>query len=728
MILKKNKFFSYNIALFIYCVFIKCFYYRLIETYNIYHEKRLIVNKFYSIGGIFVKKLRHRSNPDHMGELDDDSFIKCDECGTLLAPWETFDSKYCKKCSEIFKEAKKNSLHRCIGCNNFFHSSELHNNYCISCLKKLKICKKCGDKCIPDKFSLCTNCHDDFVEVCKICKKEFIKHKKSDVICPSCDKKKKSIHYNESSKTNSDSKKSGENNDRTIELLIKALSDEESRPLAEKNLAKMGYNSINSVIDLFNSKNKTIRKSAIKILVLMDEISIDSLIIALKDIEYQIRKNSAKTLGKIGNIRAVDPLIESLSDSDSYVRSNSAKALGRIGDNSAVDNLIDSLEDSNLYVRISSVDALGSIADSKATEALIETLNDGNHDLRIASIQALGEIGDENALTNLSMYITDHNSVIADFAKNAIIKISGQEGLDKLIEKIELEETIENNTTLNKEEFIVLINDLSNQNPSVRSEAVIKLGNAKHEKSVGYLIKTLDNEDNAEVKIEILNSLGKLKDINSLDSIINSSIDENLAIRITAEEVIVDFGSVAIDALSDALKNDDDEIRYVSVVCLCQIEDEQVLDLLIENYDDSDPDVKVEIIKGLKKNKEQKAIIPLLELIKDNDLNVSKNAVKALISIGNEIVLSGLKECVNELDYPIKNKIERAIKKIEKRIDSQNSSEKEDKNTLGSNPNSDDSVNNIVNYDNNGDIEFKDSKKDDEEDDPFDLLDQIKNL
>ena len=61
--------------------------------------------------------------------------------------------------------------------------------------------------------------------------------------------------------------------------------------------------------------------------------------------------------------------------------------------------------------------------------------------------------------------------------------------------------------------------------------------------------------------------------------------------------------------------------------------------------------------------------------------------LKHLISIGNEIVLNSLKECVNDLDYPVKNKIERAIKKIEKRINSQILSEKEEINTLESNPN-----------------------------------------
>ena len=97
-----------------------------------------------------------------------------------------------------------------------------------------------------------------------------------------------------------------------------------------------------------------------------------------------------------------------------------------------------------------------------------------------------------------------------------------------------------------------------------------------------------------------------------------------------------------------------------------------------------------------------------------------------MISIGNEIVLSGLKECVNDLDYPVKNKIERAIKKIEKRINSQKFS-KESDNTLESKSNLEINTNDVVNFDNNNDnTEIKDLIEEDE-DDPFDLLDQIKN-
>ena len=299
--------------------------------------------------------------------------------------------------------------------------------------------------------------------------------------------------------------------------------------------------------------------------------------------------------------------------------------------------------------------------------------------------------------------------------KNAIINICGQECLEKLIEK-KNNEGLEKGKSLSKDEFIDLINDLSNVNPDIRIEAVRALGKTIHEKSAKYLINALTDED-INVKIEILKSLGKLNDPIALDSIIKISIDENLPIRITAEEVIIDFGSVAIDALYEALKDDNEEIRYVCVVCLNEIEDDRVIDILIENINDPDSDIKLEIIKGLKKSDNKKAMTPLLELINDDNIEVSKRAIQALENIGDESVLKTLIECIDELNYPLKKKIVKAIKRIEKRINSQLLNTKEEIDIVESNS----EVDKMTGIENDYD-KIVYSKEDE---DPFDILDQI---
>jgi len=61
--------------------------------------------------------------------------------------------------------------------------------------------------------------------------------------------------------------------------------------------------------------------------------------------------NAAKSLGRIGDTRAIEPLTYLvLKDDDSDVRRYAANALGEIGDSRAVDPLIVALNDSDSYV------------------------------------------------------------------------------------------------------------------------------------------------------------------------------------------------------------------------------------------------------------------------------------------------------------------------------------------------------------------------------------------
>ena len=60
------------------------------------------------------------------------------------------------------------------------------------------------------------------------------------------------------------------------------------------------------------------------------------LIEALKVHDPQVRKNAAKSLGRLGNLQAVAPLIQALGDRLLEVRENVAHALGELGDASSI--------------------------------------------------------------------------------------------------------------------------------------------------------------------------------------------------------------------------------------------------------------------------------------------------------------------------------------------------------------------------------------------------------
>ncbi len=79
--------------------------------------------------------------------------------------------------------------------------------------------------------------------------------------------------------------------------------------------------------------------------------AIDALLIALEDEEdrapdggYPLRRNAARALGKLGDLRAVEPLIKCLDFPDFYVREAAAQALESLGDKRSIPALIKLLD------------------------------------------------------------------------------------------------------------------------------------------------------------------------------------------------------------------------------------------------------------------------------------------------------------------------------------------------------------------------------------------------
>lgn len=79
---------------------------------------------------------------------------------------------------------------------------------------------------------------------------------------------------------------------------------------------------------------------------------IDVLITALEDEDdrtdaggYPLRRNAARALGKLGDLRAVEALIRALECADFYVREAAAQSLEMLGDSSCIPRLIELLND-----------------------------------------------------------------------------------------------------------------------------------------------------------------------------------------------------------------------------------------------------------------------------------------------------------------------------------------------------------------------------------------------
>jgi len=133
-------------------------------------------------------------------------------------------------------------------------------------------------------------------------------------------------------------------------------------------------------------------QSAINELVKIGEPAVPALIRALEHEFHEVRYNSAKALGEIGDPSAVPSLVRSLDDCYGIVQRHSMEALGKIGAISAVPALIERLDDDNFDFRTYAQDALVAIV-PPAVPGLIAGLEDKRYMVQFGSAQALGRIG-----------------------------------------------------------------------------------------------------------------------------------------------------------------------------------------------------------------------------------------------------------------------------------------------------------------------------------------------
>lgn len=122
--------------------------------------------------------------------------------------------------------------------------------------------------------------------------------------------------------------------------------------------------------------------------------AVEPLIQALGHQDEDVRWKAAIALGEIADMRAVPPLIALLGDDDRFVQSRASYALGQFG-NEGIPPLKVALESPSPDIRRGSARALGRIRDPQAMDALLCRLGDPDDSVRAAALEALTALGDD---------------------------------------------------------------------------------------------------------------------------------------------------------------------------------------------------------------------------------------------------------------------------------------------------------------------------------------------
>ena len=117
-----------------------------------------------------------------------------------------------------------------------------------------------------------------------------------------------------------------------------------------------------------------------------------------------VREETAHALAQIGE-PAIPCLLETLAHEDWLVRLHTVEALGKIKSSTVVDPLLRVMfNDRDSAIRVDAARSLGELGDPRAVEFLITAMRD--EDIRPIAIEALGKIGDRRAVPVLIGVIT----------------------------------------------------------------------------------------------------------------------------------------------------------------------------------------------------------------------------------------------------------------------------------------------------------------------------------
>ncbi len=206
-----------------------------------------------------------------------------------------------------------------------------------------------------------------------------------------------------------------------IPALIRALryNDFEVQTSAAQALGSLGNEGINTLILALKDKDRDVRLGIIEALSgIRDQRAVPPLIELLNDTSSEVRWETAIALGEIGGPEVISPLKNALRDPDKYVRYGAASALSKTGWNpvsdeekaffyvgmqewqkvkdcgpAAIGALSLVLHDQDSSVRIEAIEVLGLIGDKKAIPALMQSLRDENADVRWKTVLASPKCG-----------------------------------------------------------------------------------------------------------------------------------------------------------------------------------------------------------------------------------------------------------------------------------------------------------------------------------------------
>jgi cyclophilin family peptidyl-prolyl cis-trans isomerase/HEAT repeat protein len=262
-----------------------------------------------------------------------------------------------------------------------------------------------------------------------------------------------------------------------------------------------------------------------------------------------------------------DSLFFFLHHVDPSYRYAAAKAFASIRNASAIDSLTPLLQDPIPEVRKASAFALGQIGDSRAENALIASFNtldtlSPNHPVNAEILGAIGKCGKKESLnfiaTVQSYRPTD--TLLLYGQADAIYRfglrdITTESGTEKMVDflssniyptsvRLLAASYVKRSPDIDLSPFTFRLNKAFSEedNPFIKMDLAIALGQTKDASSLSSLLTELHKNNDYRVKTNIVRALGNFTYIDVVETVIEQLNNPNVAIAQTAAQFLVDHG------------------------------------------------------------------------------------------------------------------------------------------------------------------------------------------
>jgi HEAT repeat protein len=397
-------------------------------------------------------------------------------------------------------------------------------------------------------------------------------------------------------------------------------------------------------------------------------ISLDDLVaklLAARSVE-EIRE-LAETLATVGDDHAIDELTPLLTDPRTGVSEALISAFGRIATEHAVDVIAPFTRDARADMRMAAIEALGATQQATAEAPLIDIAQDASLDaqLRTSAIDSLGTLGSDGSIAVLEQIAA---TGAQDLMPNATLALSrvdsapAREAIGRLIDSpsIEVARSALGAVTVVDDDLFTKLSDLiTGDDRTLAANAVDAIAHAGGRalpilKQVAIegpndacgtaiaalatidspeavdTLRSLLEEDDADVVAAVLTALGGLQNDEARDLLISAALSENDATATRAVEFLLARSGPEVDAALVEVVKLRKELRITVLRHLVAIGHEQGRGLALEMAHSSDDDERLLGIRIFAEAGTTESLAIALELVRNEHGAIKLDALTLL--------------------------------------------------------------------------------------------------